>query len=232
MPDRPVLYLLPGLLCDRVTWAHQEAGLADLADIRIPSFYGFDALDAMARAVLAEAPPRFALAGHSMGARVALQIMTLEPGRVTHLALLDTGIHPVRPGEPEKRQVLVDLARTEGMQALAAAWLPPMVHPDAARDPALMRTLTDMVCRATPAIFAGQINALLTRPDFEAHMPDIRCPTLVGVGREDAWSPVSQHEPIAAAIPGAQLVVFENCGHMAPMEAPEVVTRALRTWLT
>lgn len=227
-----VLYLLPGLLCDRVTWAHQAEHLADLAEIRIPSFYGFDTLAAMADSVLASAPPRFAVAGHSMGARVALQIMATAPDRVTRLALLDTGVHPVRPDEPEKRQQLVDLARREGMAALAAAWLPPMVHLDVpSRDPALMQTLHAMVCRATPDIFAGQINALLTRPNFQANMPKIACPTLVGVGRDDGWSPVAQHEPIAAAIPVASLVIFENSGHMAPMEAPDAVTAALRDWL-
>jgi pimeloyl-ACP methyl ester carboxylesterase len=55
---------------------------------------------------------------------------------------------------------------------------------------------------------------------------------LVGVGRQDAWSPLAQHEAIAAAIPHARLVVFENSGHMAPIEAPEAVTAALREWLT
>lgn len=232
MPDRPTLYLLPGLLCDRVTWAHQLQGLADIADVRVPSFYGFDSIPDMARAVLAEAPARFAVAGHSMGARVALEIVRMAPERVERLALLDTGTHPVRPGEAEKRQELVDLARREGMAALAARWLPPMVHPDAARrDPALMRELTAMVGRATPEIFAGQVKALLGRPDAAAGLGAIRCPTLVGVGREDAWSPVSQHEPIVAAVSGAMLTIYEDSGHMAPMEAPEAVTASLRTWM-
>jgi pimeloyl-ACP methyl ester carboxylesterase len=232
MPERPVLYLLPGLLCDEVTWAHQVEGLADLAEVRVPSFYGFDSLAAMAASVLAGAPDRFAVAGHSMGARVALELIRTAPERVERLALLDTGTHPVREGEPEKRQELVDLAFREGMAALAARWLPPMVHPDAPRrDKALLETLTAMVCRATPEIFTGQVRALLGRPDADPLLPSIKCPTLVGVGRQDAWSPVSQHEPIAAAIPGATLVIFEDSGHMAPMEAPQAVTGALRTWL-
>ena len=120
MPEREVLYLLPGLLCDRVTWAHQIEGLADVAEIRVPSFYGFDSLTAMADSVLAEAPERFAVAGHSMGARVALELVRAAPQRVERLALLDTGTHPVREGEAEKRQELVDLAFREGMAALAA----------------------------------------------------------------------------------------------------------------
>lgn len=231
MPDRRVLYLLPGLLCDQVTWEHQVGGLGGIADIRVPSFYGFDSITAMAASVLADAPSRIAVAGHSMGARVALEMMRLAPERIDRLALLDMGTHAVRPGEPEKRQELVDLADREGMQALADRWLPPMLHPDGARSAALMPVLTAMVCRATPEIFRRQVKALLDRPDAAAVLPLVRCSVLVGCGRQDAWSPLSQHEAIAAAIPHAHLRVFEDSGHMAPMEAAAAVTDALAAWM-
>ena len=51
---------------------------------------GTSALPAMARRVLAEAPPRFALAGLSMGGYLAQEVMRQAPERVTRLALLDT----------------------------------------------------------------------------------------------------------------------------------------------
>jgi pimeloyl-ACP methyl ester carboxylesterase len=228
---RPTLYLLPGLLCDASAWTHQQRDLADLATIKIANFYGFHSLTDMARAVLMDAPGPFALAGHSMGARVALEILRLAPDRVERLALLDTGIHPRRPGEAEKRQELVDLARTEGMAALAERWLPPMVHPDRRNDTALMQGLTEMVCRATPEIFAGQVRALLDRPDGAACLSTIACPTLVACGRQDAWSPLEQHETITACVRHATLTVFEDSGHMAPVERPTAVTAALRRWL-
>lgn len=231
MGARLTLYLLPGLLCDASVWAAQVAALSDVADVRTPDFLGFDSITAMAESVLAGAPPRFAVAGHSMGARVALEIVRLAPERVDRLALLDTGTHPRRPGEAESRQVLVDLAARDGMTALAAKWLPPMVHPDRAADGAFMAGLRAMVERATPAIFAGQIRALLERPDAETGLAAIQCPVLIGVGRQDAWSPPAQHEAMARLIPHASYVVFEDSGHMAPLEAPEAVSLALRKWL-
>jgi pimeloyl-ACP methyl ester carboxylesterase len=167
-----------------------------------------------------------------MGARVALEIMRVAPQHVERLALLDTGIHTVQPGETEKRMRLVDLARTHGMEALCEAWLPPMVHPDRVKDDAFMQPLRQMVTRYTPERFAGQIAALLSRPDPAPVLPTISCATLVGVGRQDAWSPPVQHAPIAAAIPNSRLVIFENAGHFAPCEAPDQVTAAMRDWLT
>jgi pimeloyl-ACP methyl ester carboxylesterase len=231
MSERPALFLLPGLLCDRSVWTYQEQALSRDADVTVADFYGFDSLGDMAQSVLERAPERFAVAGHSMGGRVALEIVRRAPERVARLAVLDTGTHPKRPGEAEKRQVLVDLARREGMEALARQWLPPMVHPDRLNDAPMMRALTEMVCRATPEIFERQVRALLGRPDFGPLLPTIKCPTLVACGRQDAWSPLDQHEAIAAAIPSATLAVIEDSGHMTTVEAPAAVTGFLQAWL-
>ncbi|HTI67969.1 MAG TPA: alpha/beta fold hydrolase [Caulobacteraceae bacterium] len=225
--------LAPGLLCDAWVWADQRRALkADGHPVFAPDFFGFDSIEAMAAMVLDRAPfPRFALAGHSMGARVAMEVVRQAPGRVLRLALLDTGVHPVRSGEAKARGALVDLARAEGMAAMAARWLPPMVHPDRHGDEGLMAGLLAMVERASPEIFARQQHALLNRPDTEAALAAVRVPTAAIVGRQDAWSPVAQHEAIVAAVPGATLTVIEDSGHMAPVERPEAVTAALRAWL-
>ncbi|MDP3737664.1 MAG: alpha/beta fold hydrolase [Hyphomonadaceae bacterium] len=226
------LVLLPGLLCDATVWRAQADGLSDIALPIVVDYGARDSLTAMAECALDSAPKRFALAGHSMGARVALEVMRIAPERVEHLALLDTGIHTLRPGETEKRMQLVELAYREGMAALCDAWLPPMVHPDRVQDSALMQPLREMVTRFTPERHEAQIRALLNRPDPAPLLSAITCPTLVGVGRQDAWSPPAQHEAIAQAVPGANLIVFEHAGHFAPCEAPDQVTTAMRAWLS
>jgi len=231
MAERPTLFLLPGLLCSAWVWTGQTAALADMADIAVADFFGFDSIEAMADSVLAEAPARFAVAGHSMGGRVALEIVRKAPERVAGLALLNSGVHPRRPNEAEQRQVLVDLAHAEGMDALARRWLPPMVAPARTADAPFMERLMAEVRRATPEIFERQIRALLNRPDAEAVLPTIACPTLVVGGHQDGWSPATQQRTIAAGIDGAALTLIDDCGHMSPVEQPEAVGAALRGWL-
>lgn len=231
MTDRTVLFLIPGLLCDEYVWRHQAAGLADIADVRIPDLTGVSSIEVMANRILHDAPEVFSLAGHSMGARVALEIYRTAPERIAKMALLDTGTHTVRPGEREKRMGLLDLAQRDGMHALAAQWLPPMVSHELAPGSSIMADLFSMVERMTPEIFEEQIIALLGRRDATEVLPLINCPLLVGVGRQDMWSSPSQHEDIVAAVPHSQYVIFENSGHMSPVEAPEAVTAALRGWL-
>ena len=226
------LVLLPGLVCDRDVWAAQEDALSrDCSVYVMPHFYGHTSLRSMARAVLEMAPERFALAGHSMGGRVAFQIMAEAPERVERLALFSTGVVPASPEEPARRQPMIDLAREQGMAALAAAWLPMIVHPDRLREAAFMERLTAMICRATPEIYAGQVKALMTRPDFRPLLPKIACPTLVACGRQDLWSPLAQHEDIAAKNSDAKLAIIEDCAHMVTVERPDAVSALLRDWM-
>jgi pimeloyl-ACP methyl ester carboxylesterase len=155
----------------------------------------------------------------------------MAPQRIERFCVFDTGAGPLAPGEAEKRQAVIDLANNEGMEALAAVWLPPMVHARRSVDEAFMAPLKAMVLRATPQIHEGQIRALVTRPDARPVLSTIACPTLIACGREDEWSPPAQHEEMAAAIPGARLVVIEDSGHFLPLEQPEAFTRVLREWM-
>jgi len=228
--------MLPGLLCDRVAWQHQSAALSDVARCTSIEWGEENSLVEMARTALGQAPDRFSLAGHSMGGRVALEVFRLAPQRVIRIALFNTGYQP-RPqnaaGEEEERGrlALLAVARSEGMRAMATQWLPPMIHPDRRTDLALVNTIIDMFARKTPDVFAAQIRALLGRPDATGVLEQIRCPTLFLTGREDGWSPPARHEEMAAKIPGSQLVVIPECGHMSMLERPGAVTEALRGWL-
>lgn len=226
------LVLLPGLLCDATVWAPQKDALAgEFAVTAWRHFYGHYSLASMAREVLASAPARFSLAGHSMGARVALEIMRVAPERVERLALFDTTATPAAPGEAEKRRPLIEIAEREGMAALAARWLPMILHPSRLNQSEFTLALSAMICRATPEIYVRQVRALLDRPDYRPLLPNISCPALIACGRDDLWSPLADHEEIAGAIPGAQLAVIDGCAHMATVEAPGECVQILRGWL-
>ncbi|VCU71769.1 2-hydroxy-6-oxononadienedioate/2-hydroxy-6-oxononatrienedioate hydrolase [Pigmentiphaga humi] len=235
-PASESLLLLPGLLCDRTVWEDQCAYFGARYACQVPDYGTLDTLSGMAEHVLRHAPPGpFNLAGHSMGGRVALEVLRLAPQRVLRLALLDTGCQALDPGaagETERagRMALLRIAREEGMRAMGRAWARGMVHPDRL-DSALFDAVLDMIERRTPEIFAAQIHALLARPDALPLLPAIACPTLVLCGRQDSWSPLARHEEMAAVIPGADLAAIEDSGHMSTMEQPEAVNAAFDRWL-
>lgn len=236
MTDSP-LVLLPGLMCDAAVWApllpHLPAGCRPwVAD------YGLaNSITAMARVVLLQAPAeQFALAGHSMGGRVALEVVRLAPHRVTRLALMDTGSQPRAAGEPgaqeaAKRHALLAVARSQGVRAMAQVWVQGMVHPARLQDAALMEAVVAMFSHKSADVFAAQIEALLARPDASEVLRGLRIPTLLQCGAQDAWSPPAQHEAMRVLAPHAVLDVIADAGHMAPMERPEAVAASLSRWL-
>ena len=224
------ILLIPGLLCDEFVWQPVQktlGGTALIADLSKQ-----DSLTEMAEDCLARCDGQLVVAGHSMGARVALEMARLAPSRIERLALLDTGIHPLRPGEVEKRNAIVKLAYEQGMEALAESWLPGMVYEPNQQNQALMEGLRAMVCSKDADLHARQIKALINRPDASAYISQVACPTLLMVGRQDAWSPPAQHEEMRDLIAQARLEIIEEAGHFAPLEQPGQLTPQLVDFLT
>ncbi len=232
MSAKPVLYILPGLLCDGSIFEAQKRDLADICEVRTPHFGGFDSIVAMAQSVIDDAPPKFSLAGFSMGGRVALQVMRLAGERVERLCLFDTGATAEPAGGAEKRKVVVDLANKKGMEALAAVWLPPMLAPSRRKDAAFQKPLIDMIRRFSPEDHEKQIKALVERPDATPLLATIRCPAMVICGAQDEWSTPAQHKEMADAIPGSRLEIIEGAGHFVSVEQPQEFTRLMREFMT
>jgi pimeloyl-ACP methyl ester carboxylesterase len=230
------LLLLPGHVCDYAVWEGVVPLLDDIADCRVPVFADEPSLPAMAERVLATAPATFALAGHSMGGRVALEVIRRAPERVERLALLDTGCRALASeanveAERERRMTFRTLAREQGMRALGEAILDRMVLAARRGDDALVEAIFAMVARQTPERVARQSEALLSRQDASDVIRAYAGPVVVICGSDDRVSPVAQNEELATLAPNAKFVVIPECGHMTPMERPAEVAAALFAWL-
>jgi pimeloyl-ACP methyl ester carboxylesterase len=226
------LVLLPGFLCDQTVWKQQIASLADIADPLCMEWTPqHNSIVAMAEAVLRWAPPTFALAGHSMGGRVAFQVYRLAPERVTKLAVFNSGSDARSDTEEPGRRRLLAIARSQGMRAMAVEWLKGMLPPYRQDDTPLVEEIIQMFERKSPDLFEIQMLALLGRPNATPLLREIQCPALVLTGRDDAWSPPARHSDMAQLIPKSELVLIPKCGHMSTMERPDEISAAMRHWL-
>jgi pimeloyl-ACP methyl ester carboxylesterase len=231
MAERTHLVLVPGLLCSPALWAPQVAALRDIADIRIADHTRHDSMAAIADSILAKAPKRFAVAGLSMGGYIAQQIVLQAPDRVTRIALLDTGSRADTPERKERRLQLNALAEREGAGRVQEELMPLLIHKERLADEPFVDLIVQMAVDIGVEAFLRQHAALMARRDNRPLLSGIRCPTLVLVGRQDTLTPLELSVEIVAAIPGAQLEIIENCGHLSTLEQPDAVNRALRDWL-
>jgi len=228
----PTLVLLSGLLCDERIWQPVRDALPSPIPADIRAFPGFRTIEAMASHVLESVPGPLIVVGHSMGGRVALEAAAQAPDRVVGLGLANTGVHPPAPGEAEGRGKLIACARTGGMEALADAWLPPMMGGSAERSAALMPDLRAMVAANSRESYEGQIAALLARPDAASALRAYRGPILLLAAEQDRWSPPRQHQDMQVLAPQSELHVLADAGHMLPYERPVPVAALIGDWLT
>jgi pimeloyl-ACP methyl ester carboxylesterase len=226
--DLPLI-LLPGLLCDDRLW---QAAVRDLAvKVSVADLTRDDGLAAMADRLLAHAPPRFALAGLSMGGYLAMEILRRAPERVARLALLDTTPHADRPEQTERRRDAIALVRAGRFETVVATLPPSLLGPMAQADPRLAGLVRDMARAIGPDAFIRQQKAIMGRRESWDLLPLITCPTLVLCGACDGLTPPDLHRAIAAAIPGSRLAVVPEAGHLSPLERPGPVGAALAGWL-
>jgi len=225
------LVLLPGLLCDSALWKHQIADLQPFCDVSVTDLTQDETIAAMAERVLDEAPSTFALAGLSMGGYVAQEIMRQAPERVERLALVDTSARPDTEEQTTNRRRLIELAEIGTFKGVTPRLLPSLIHGSRMQDPTVANVVMEMAERVGQAAFVRQQNAIMRRKDSRPDLDAIRVPTLVLAGRDDVLTPPSHQEEMMQRLPAATLVFAEICGHLAPLERPEVTNAAFRTWL-
>jgi len=232
LPAEPLpIILVPGLNCSARLYAEQIPVLWQFGAVTVADHRHDDSIAAIARRILAGAPPRFALAGLSMGGYIAFEVARQAPGRVAKLALLDTGPGPEVPERTAQRQPLIELARQGRFGEVTEDQFPWLVHRERHGDAALKAAVRAMNEETGPEAYIRQQQAIMTRPDSRPGLKAIACPTLVLVGEDDRLTPPDLSQEMATAIPGARLVVVPGSGHLSTMEQPQAVNRALIKWM-
>ena len=192
------IVLVPGLLCSPLLYANQIPALWHFGPVTVADHRRDDTMDAIARRILAAAPPRFALAGLSMGGYISYAILRAAPERVTRLALLDTGSRADLPEQSERRKAQIELARSGRFADIPETFWPLFVHKDRQGDAALKEIVLQMAQDTGPEAFIRQQTAIMTRPDSRPDLPKIKCPTVVLVGDGDQLTPPKLSEEIVA----------------------------------
>ncbi|MFZ2066516.1 MAG: alpha/beta fold hydrolase [Xanthobacteraceae bacterium] len=230
-PEPLPIILVPGLNCSARLYAEQIPVLWQFGPVTVADHRRDNSMAAIAQRILAGAPPRFAVAGLSMGGYIAFEIVRQAPSRVAKLALLDTGPGAEVPERTAQRKPLIQLAQQGRFAEVTEDQFPWLVHRRRHSDVTLKAAVRAMNKDTGPEAYIRQQQAIMARPDSRPGLKAIVCPTLVLVGDDDRLTPPELSHEMAKAIPGAHLVVVPDSGHLSTMEQPQAVNVALVEWL-
>lgn len=224
------LVLLPGMMCDGRLFGPQIAAFGARA-LHLAPMTGADNVQALAAQILAHAPPRFALAGVSMGGIVAMEVVAQAPDRVERLALLDTNPRAELPEVQARRTPQIARVMAGGLDSVMRDEMKPNYLTDGPGRAVILDLCMDMALTLGPQVFADQSRALRDRPDQQATLRGVKVPTLILCGRGDVLCPVERHELMHSLISRSTLHIVENAGHLPTLEQPTETTAALARWL-
>jgi pimeloyl-ACP methyl ester carboxylesterase len=223
------LVLIPGMMCDARMWGGIDADLGLPVLHHIPT--GADSMADLAALFLTDAPPRFALAGLSMGGILAMEILRQAPDRVTRLALLDTNPRAETAAAQARRAPQIDRALAGDLEGVMRNDMKPNYLAPGPQKPAILDLCMDMALTLGPQVFARQSRALRDRPDQQRTLAAFNGPALVLMGAEDKLCPLDRHQLMHDLIPQSRLQIIPSAAHLPPLEQPEATARALRDWL-
>lgn len=226
----PIL-LVPGLASSARIYATVIPALWRFGPVMVANHIRDESMAGIAARVLREAPPRFALAGHSMGGYIALEIMRQAPGRVARLALINTQARPDTPEATARRLGLMARARRGELRAIRDESFPELVHPSRRNDAEILKLVHAQDEDVGVDGYLRQQTAIIARVDSRPTLATIKCPTMVLTGDTDNTIPNTLSKEMAEGIAGARLVVLDRCGHLPQAEQPEATVRALTEWL-
>jgi pimeloyl-ACP methyl ester carboxylesterase len=230
MIEKMPIVLIPGLASSLRSHVPILAALWRHGSVMVANQTQDDTIAAMAARVLREAPPSFALIGHSLGGYIALEIMRQAPHRVTRLALMNTQARTDPPEVTERRKAQLAASASGDFMEAMNAFFALLVHPSHSDDPELREELRLACLDVGAEAFRRQQLAIMGRIDSRPHLPKIAVPTLVLSSDEDRLISNKFSREMADLIPKAILVIVPCCGHMAPLEQPEEVIAALDDW--
>lgn len=239
-PGKPTVVFLHGAGFDRTAWRLQTRWFAhhcrSVLAVDFPAHGRSDgpALDSIAamadwtaRLIEAAGVKQAALVGHSMGALVALDCAARHPDKVRALALCGVAVDmPVHPEMLESAK-----ANTLKVQELMTFWgVGNALHKGGMVSPGLWLRRESLAVLAgnRPDVIHADLAACNAYKDAPQRAAAVKCPTVLVLGDGDLMTPVGKGKALAAAIPGAKMLVVANSGHFMMVERPDETLEALK----
>jgi 3-oxoadipate enol-lactonase len=176
--------------------------------------------------------PQAAFVGLSMGGYAAFALVRRHPSRIKALVLADTRATADSPEQRRSRSQQADKVRAEGPAAIADGFLEKAVGATTHQErPEVVARVREMILAAPARGVVDALAGLAARADSTPTLREIRVPTLVLCGEEDALTPPADAEALRDGIAGSALEIVPKAGHLSAIEDPAAFNAALLAFL-
>jgi 3-oxoadipate enol-lactonase len=204
-----------------------DDGLGDRAATSMDDYAG-DVIDLLDALHIKQA----VIGGLSMGGYIAFALLRLAARYVQALILADTRPQADTTDGVAARLRMIELVQTRGTAAVADEMLPKLLTETTRIDrPQTAAHVRELITANSVEAIAGALHALMSRPDSTSLLSSIHVPTLIVVGEQDVLTPLPLSEDMQRAIPGSELAVIADSGHLANLEQPAAFAAALTRFL-
>jgi pimeloyl-ACP methyl ester carboxylesterase len=169
---------------------------------------------------------RAIVGGFSMGGYILLALLRAYPQDVAGAMFISTRADPDSPEARANRLKSIDAVHAHGTAGLIETMIGKLLGPNPS--PPRINEMRTVMSRQSPTAVIAAQTAMSRRHDQTDLLPQLNLPTLIIAGAQDAVSPPSVAQAMAAKLPHCRLVEIPNAGHMTPLEAPEAVADAIR----
>lgn len=220
---------LPGLNNTGDAFRDVVAALPGAHRCHCPDLPPLDTVEALADAVLVDAPPRFVLVGYSFGGYVAMAVLERARDRVLGLCLMASSAAADTEEQKIKRRQTLEAFNPEGYVETASSSVAPL-HPDNRERTDLFERRRELATAYGAQRYVAHVRATLHRPD-RSHLLDGRVPVLWLAGTHDAVVPVRRQAEEVARAQRCTYTEIADAGHLLPLEQPRAVAQALADWM-
>lgn len=161
------------------------------------------------------------LGGISMGGYWAMEYLRQFPQRVAKILFISTRPGADKPEGRQNRLNMADKVLQEGTEFMVKAMIPGLLGKTTlAEKPEVADQVSKWIRSTKPEAVALAQRAMAERRDQTGLLADLKVPTLILAGQEDALIPPSEAQAMAQDVFGSHLKLMDNVGHLIPIEDP------------
>lgn len=229
---RPLLLLLPGLLCTGTVFSELIGSLDQRIKSKVRELPAYSSIKEIAEAIRLPEAGEVILCGLSFGGIISMELLRQHPGSVSALILIDTNAWSETKEVSEGRYHLVEEAKRLGCREMTRNHLlHKLVSEAALEDERLSERICQMADAIGPEVFSLHAQALASRCDYSLTLSAWDGPALIIAGQEDQLTPLNRQHHLHSILAGSELTLLPGCGHLSTMERPQEVRALIERFL-